>query len=67
MSNPYYKDSLLRLAQQWPLDHLNNYVKQLESQVVDIKELVRELKKIQATKQKEVNRKLRDSGTRGAT
>jgi len=62
-----YKTSLLRIAESWPKDHLENYIRQLESQVSDIRELVKELKKIRDAKQKEINRKLRDSGPRAGS
>ena len=63
----YIKNSLLRVAEGWPKEHLDDYIKNLETQVNDIRELLKDLKSIQAKKQKEINKKLRESGTRGAT
>jgi len=60
------KLALLDIAEAWPLGHLNDYIKNLEIQVSEIRELVNELKRIQRKKQKEVNRKIRDTGPRGA-
>lgn len=54
------------MAEHWPKDHLDGYIKKLEEQINGIKDLLRGLKQIQAKKQKEINRKLRDTGPRGA-
>jgi hypothetical protein len=63
----YTKNSLLRIAEAWQLEHLKNYIDNLESQVNDIKDLLKALREIERKKQKAVNRKLRESGPRGAT
>jgi hypothetical protein len=65
----YVKQSLLKVAEGWPKSHLDDYIKNLESQVEDIRKLLHELKTIQSRKQREINRKLRnpESGTRGGT
>ncbi len=62
-----YKEKFLQVAERWPKPQLDDYVKELEGQVNELKELVQALKTIQKRKQKEIDRKLRDSGTRGAT
>ena len=66
MRTEYAKNALLKVAQEWPLEHLNGYIENLEEQISDIRGLIQELKSIQKSKQRERNRKLRDSGTRGA-
>jgi hypothetical protein len=62
-----YKEQLLKIAEQWPKSHLDDYIKGLEGQTDELKELIQALKTIQKRKQKEIDRKLRDSGPRGAT
>ena len=59
--------SLLDVAEKWPKEHLDDYIKNLEEQINNIRELVIKLKEIQRKKQKQIDRKLRESGARGAT
>lgn len=66
MSN-YIKQSLVNTAKLWPKSHLDDYIKNLEEQVHQIKELLYELRLLQKQKQKEIDKKLRDSGPRGST
>ena len=61
----YVKNSLLKIAENWPKSHLDDYIKALDNQVKDIKDLLYDLKAIQSRKQKEIDKKLRDPGTRG--
>ena len=62
----FIRESIIRTAEQWDKSHLDMYIKELEDQVEDIQYLLKGLKSIQTKKQKEINRKLRDSGPRGA-
>ena len=62
-----YKEQFLKIAEKWPKSHLDEYIKDLEGQANELKELVQALKAIQRRKQKEIDRKLRDNGPRGAT
>lgn len=56
---------LLGLAEQWPLDHLSNYITSLEHQYAGIAEFVKALKRIEKNRIKKTKRL--ESGTRGAT
>jgi len=62
----YTKRSLLDVANTWPKEHLENYIKNLEGQINDIQDLVKDLKVLLKRKQKERDRKLRETGPRGA-
>ena len=64
--NDYLMRNLIEVAETWPKEHLENYIKNLEEQINDIHALLKELKVIQRRKQKERDRKLRETGPRGA-
>lgn len=66
-NNNYYKNVLVNVARTWSKSHLDDYIKGLEIQVSSIKELLSELKALQKVEQKKIDKKLRESGTRGAT
>jgi chaperonin cofactor prefoldin len=59
-------DLLIAVAKKWPHDQLKEYIENLEGQIEELKELVRELRAVERQKQKEINRKL-ESGTRGGS
>ena len=69
MNNEYRKSSLLNVARLWPKEHLDGYIEQLDEQIADLRDFVKQLKVIQKEKQKEIDRKLsrKDTGVRGAT
>jgi len=64
--NDFIMRNLISVAETWPKEHLDNYIKNLEDQINDIHALLKELKIIQRRKQKERDRKLRETGPRGA-
>jgi hypothetical protein len=55
-------DELLLLANTWPVEQLDAYIKQLEERVISTGNLISDLKKIRRTKLK---KKLPDNGQRG--
>ena len=69
MSNEYRKSSILNTAKMWQKEHLDAYIEQLDEQIADLRDFVKQLKIIQKEKQKAIDRKLsrKDTGVRGAT
>ena len=61
------KEIFIDLVQSMSVSQLEDYVKKVEEQLIELKQFHQQLKAIQARKQKEINKKLRDSGPRGAT
>jgi len=57
---------LLRMAEEWSIDHLSSYITSLEHQYAEIIEFVKALKKIEKARLRKTKR-IPDSGPRGAT
>jgi len=66
MRTEYAKNALMKVAETWSLEHLNSYVENLQEQIKDIRDFIRQLKIIQKAKEKERSKKFRDTGPRGA-
>lgn len=59
----HYKQELLKLVDPWTPDQLDNYIKELEVRIDNIRDQIRELKSLKRRKLKNSN--LKNNGQRG--
>lgn len=61
------REELLAIVKAWPIETTRVYISNLEEQIGELRELVRDLRSMEKVKQRAIDKKLRESGPRGAT